>query len=100
MPKQKMTQEKERLAGNTDFQELKYKYYLLRDLMDSIPDVIYFKDRKGRLLMVNQAHAKGLGLKPKEVVGKTDFDFFPKERAEKMAQDDLKVMTTGKPITQ
>jgi PAS domain S-box-containing protein len=78
--------------------DLLQKYKLFQDLMDHIPDVIYFKDKKGRLLMVNQAHAKGLGLKPEEVIGKSDFDFFPKERAETMFKDDQSVMTSGKPI--
>jgi PAS domain S-box-containing protein len=71
---------------------------LLQDLLDNIPDVIYFKDRKGKLLLVNKAHAKGLGLKPEQVAGKTDFDFFPKERAQMMARDDEQVMKTGKSI--
>ena len=71
---------------------------LLMDFLEHIPDVIYFKDRKGRLILVNRAHAKGLGLKPEEVVGKTDFDIFPRKRAERMAQDDQYVMRTGKPI--
>lgn len=71
---------------------------LLQDLMDNIPDVIYFKDRKGRLILVNRAHAKGLGLTPKQVIGKTDFDIFPRERACKMLEDDMHVIKTGKPI--
>lgn len=66
--------------------------------MDLTPDVIYFKDRKGRLILVNKAYAKGLGLKPGKVVGKTDFDIFPKKRAILMAKDDAYVMTTGKSI--
>ena len=74
------------------------KYRLFADLMKHIPDVIYFKDTSGRLIMVNDAHAKGLGLTPEEVVGKTDFDIFPKERAALMARDDRSVMRTGKPI--
>lgn len=94
----KMKKRKRDLKKNMDLKDLRYKYQLLKDLVDHIPDVIYFKDRAGRLIMVNQAHAKGLGLKPEEVIGKTDFDIFPKERAEKMAADDLRVMTTGKPI--
>lgn len=73
-------------------------YELLKNLMDNIPDVIYFKDKKGRLILVNKAHAKGLGLKPEEVVGKTDFDIFPRKRAKEMQRDDLYVMKTGKPI--
>lgn len=84
--------------GALSYKELAYRYKLLSDLMDHIPDVIYFKDKKGKLIMVNRAHARGLGLEPEEVVGKSDFDFFPKGRAEIMAKDDLYVMKTGKPI--
>jgi len=83
---------------STSYQELEHQYQLLSDFMNRIPDVIYFKDVKGRLIMVNQAHAKGLGLKPEEVIGKTDFDLFPKERAAMMVKDDMYVMKTGKPI--
>jgi len=83
---------------NMGFQELKDNYQLLRELMDFIPDVIYFKDKKGRFVMVNQAHARGLGVKPEALVGKTDFELFSKNRAIKMAQDDARVMDTGKPI--
>ncbi|MDD5355976.1 MAG: PAS domain-containing protein, partial [Candidatus Omnitrophica bacterium] len=74
------------------------RYRLLLELIDRIPDVIYFKDRQGRFVMVNKAHAKGLGLKPEQVVGKTDFDIFSKERAEAMIKDDEYVMRTGKSI--
>ncbi len=77
---------------------MKDKYQLLRDLMDFIPDVIYFKDKKGRFIMVNQAHARGLGVKPEALVGKTDFDLFSKNRARKMVQDDARVMDTCTPI--
>ncbi len=81
-----------------EYGELLDKYNLLLYLMDHIPDVIYFKDKKGRLISVNRAHAEGFGLKPKDVIGKTDFDLFPKIKAEKMAKDDMYVLKTGKPI--
>src|SRR3989338_7866198 len=81
-----------------DIKDLLFKYRLLSDLMKYIPDVIYFKDRAGRLIMVNSAHAKGLGLTPEKVAGKTDFDIFGKERAELMAKDDEYVMSKGKAI--
>ena len=67
---------------------------LIQALFDSIPDAIYFKDRKGHLVLVNKAHAAGLGLKPQDVVGKTDFDFFPKDQAQRMTRDDRQVMRT------
>ena len=85
-------------AKNRDYKGLDYQYKLVSDLMDRTPDVIYFKDTKGRLIMVNRAHKKGLKLKPKNIIGKTDFDFFPKERAEMMSRDDNYILNTGKPI--
>lgn len=84
--------------SKNNLQEIRRQYTLLMDLMDNVPDVIYFKDRQGRLILVNKAHARGLGLNPKEVVGKTDFDIFSKERAKLMAKDDEYVMKTGKAI--
>jgi len=74
------------------------KTELLQNLLDEIPDAIYFKDEKGHLIMVNKAHAEGLGLKPEDVIGRTDFDFFPEKEAKKMTEDDIRVMRTGKPI--
>jgi len=81
-----------------DYNELLDKYNLLLYLMDNIPDVIYFKDKEGRLVLVNRAHAKGFGLRPGDVKGKTDFDLFPRIKAEKMARDDMYVLRSGKPI--
>ena len=92
----KMTRDKAKeTAVNRD---IGTHHRLLMDFMNNVPDVIYFKDTKGRLILVNKAHAKGLGLKPEEVAGKTDFDIFPKKRAQRMAKDDEYVFKTGKPI--
>ncbi|MCF7871187.1 MAG: PAS domain-containing protein [Candidatus Omnitrophica bacterium] len=71
---------------------------LFTELMDNIPDVIYFKDKKGKIVLVNRAYAKGLGTTPDKVVGKTDFDIFPKSRAKLMQKDDLWVIKNKKPI--
>jgi PAS domain S-box-containing protein len=73
-------------------------YHLLEYFMDHVPDVIYFKDKKCRFILVNQAHANSIGLKPEEIIGKTDFDIFPRERAKRMFKDDLHVLNTRKPI--
>ncbi|MCX5712828.1 MAG: ATP-binding protein [Candidatus Omnitrophica bacterium] len=78
--------------------DLKARGVLFQELMDNVPDVVYFKDKKGRLIYVNRAHARGLGLEPEQVVGKTDFDFFPRERAMMMAKDDRIVIEKGRPI--
>ncbi len=70
----------------------------LRNLLDNIPDAVFFKDRQNRIIKVNKFYAKGMGLPPEEIIGKTDFDFFPPEQAQKMFDDDNYVLTTGKAI--
>ncbi|MHB8522215.1 MAG: PAS domain S-box protein [Limisphaerales bacterium] len=72
---------------------------LLTTLMDSVPDHIFFKDAEGRLLRTNRAHAEALGLREvSEAVGKTDFDLFPREFAERFHAEEQAVLKTGQPI--
>ena len=74
------TKNRQKKSGGINYNELVEKYNLLVYLMDHIPDVIYFKDRKGKLILVNRAHAKGFGLEPKDIKGKTDFDLFSRKK--------------------
>lgn len=78
--------------------QLAFEKDFLQGLLDNIPDAIYFKDDKSRIIKVNDFYAKGAGLKQEEIVGKTDLDFFPADQAEKMLEDDNYVLNTGKPI--
>ncbi|MFH1791339.1 MAG: PAS domain-containing protein, partial [Candidatus Omnitrophota bacterium] len=71
---------------------------LFENLLDNIPDAVYFKDRKNRLIKVNDFYADGLKKTKEELVGKTDFAFFPKDQAAQMCADDNRVLKTGKPI--
>ncbi len=72
---------------------------LLRTLIDTLPDPIYVKDKDGRFLTTNEANRKLIGLNStEEVLGKTVFDYFPKEMAEIYHQDDLSVIAAGTPI--
>ncbi|MFA6282323.1 MAG: HD domain-containing phosphohydrolase [Candidatus Omnitrophota bacterium] len=70
----------------------------LQGLLDNLPDAMYFKDSNNKIIKVNKFYAKGVGLNPDEIVGKTDFDFFPAEQAKNMQKDDNYVLSTGKPI--
>ncbi len=66
---------------------------LLRTLIDHLPDCIYAKDTAGRKTLANLADVRNLHCKTEaEAVGKTDFDFFPKEIAEKFWADDQLVI--------
>lgn len=57
------------------------QHALLRGLIDSIPDLIFFKDRDGRYLGCNQAYEAAVGKKEAELIGKRDVDVFGKPAA-------------------
>jgi len=66
---------------------------LLRTLIDNLPDAVYAKDALGRKILANPADLKNIRCATEaEVIGKTDFDLFPREVAEKFSADDQKVM--------
>jgi PAS domain S-box-containing protein len=72
---------------------------ILRTLIDNIPDAIYIKDDKCRKIIANLADVHNMGLQSEaEVLGKDDFELFPKEIADKFIADDQSVIQTGKPV--
>ncbi len=73
--------------------------YLLDTLMEHIPDQIYFKDAKSRFVRVSRALASRLGVEDAaDAVGKTDFDFFAGEHAQKAFADEQRLLETGEPL--
>ena len=80
-------------------QDLAYERDLLRELMNNIPDNIYFKDAQSRFVKVGQALARKFGLRdPAEAVGKADYDFFTAEHAQAAYDDEQRIIRTGQPI--
>ena len=66
-------------------------------IIENQPGMVWFKDKEGKFLAVNQKFAHGCGHENSaDVIGKTDFDIWPKEFAEKYRADDEKVMRTKK----
>jgi PAS domain S-box-containing protein len=75
---------------------LRYERLLLRTLIDNVPDAIYTKDLDCRKTLANVADVKNMHANSEEeVLGKDDFDFHPRELAEKFYADDRMVIDTG-----
>jgi PAS domain S-box-containing protein len=69
---------------------------LLQTLLDNMPDHIYFKDLESRFIRNSRSQAGMMGMKdPDFVVGKTDFDFFPRDHAQRAFDEEQKLIKTG-----
>src|SRR6516164_6725121 len=79
-------------------QALSQERQILHTLIDNLPDGIYAKDLNGRKIMANPADVKNCSCDSvSQVIGKTDFDLFPKDLAEHFAADDEAVFK-GEPV--
>ncbi|MFA5063858.1 MAG: PAS domain S-box protein [Dehalococcoidia bacterium] len=69
-----------------------------RIILDSVPLMIAYVDKNGRIIRINNAGANALGMPPKEVVGKTFHDFFSHDQAALFQERNRKVMDTKMPL--
>jgi PAS domain S-box-containing protein len=65
-------------------------------ILDNIPDMAWLKDTNGYYIAVNEQFSDTCGYKIEDIVGKTDYDIWRKDFADKYRQDDLEVMNSGK----
>jgi phosphoserine phosphatase RsbU/P len=75
--------------------ELRNSESLYHSLVETMPQNVFRKDLQGRFTFANQQYLKPYKCKLEDILGKTDFDFFPRELAEKYQKDDQRVMQTG-----
>lgn len=69
---------------------------LLRTVIDNLPDAIYLKDINGRKVLANKADIENIGASVEaEVIGKSDFELYDPETAERLWNDDQKVFKQG-----
>lgn len=67
-------------------------------IVEALGQNIFVKDVNFVFLFVNRACAELIGKKPSDIVGKDDFDFFPREIAQKYRDDDILVVNDKKAI--
>jgi diguanylate cyclase (GGDEF)-like protein/PAS domain S-box-containing protein len=71
---------------------------LFRAMIDQVPDYLFIKDTQSRFVVANRAVAADLGARPEDLIGKTDFELHPSERAEKFYSDEQNVVRSGQPM--
>jgi len=78
--------------------EIKESEAKLSAVINSIPDFIFYKDIKSKYTGLNKAFAEFMGENPKNVIGKTDLDFYEKEEAQIFLESDKHIIQTGENI--
>ncbi len=74
---------------------LKESREYLDKIINSISDPIFVKDSQHRFVLVNDAECALADRSREEMIGKTDYDFFPKEQVDVFWKHDEEVLTTG-----
>jgi len=77
-------------------QQLWHERALLRNLIDSLPELIFYKNPDGTYLGCNKAFEKFAGCPEAQLIGKTERDIFSVEIAEFFRQQECKMLITGK----
>jgi PAS domain S-box-containing protein len=71
---------------------------LLQALADNLTAIIWVKDLEGRYLLINGAYKKLLDLGRENIIGKSDYDLFPKEQADNFRTVDKRAVAAGAPL--
>ncbi len=71
---------------------------LYQSSLNGMPQNVYRIDRGGHIIFGNKTYLNTLGMSLAECLGKTAYDFFPKEQADKFTADDNRVMESGEPL--
>ena len=69
----------------------------LSAILEWVGDPVFVKDRDYRFVLVNQAFCSLTGRPRGELLGRTDFDLFPKDEAEAFRARDERVFASGQP---
>ncbi len=64
-------------------------------LLYNLPEKVFHKDRESVYVSCNRNYAADCGLEPEQMVGKTDYEFFPPDIAAKYRADDSRIMASG-----
>ena len=70
----------------------------LQAIIDNTTAVIYMKDPQGKYLLINHQYEKLFHVSKTEIIGKTDYEIFPKDKADVFRKNDRKVIDSERPM--
>ncbi|MEH2101987.1 MAG: PAS domain S-box protein [Nostoc sp.] len=82
-------------------EELQQTRNFLQSMINNLPVAVFVKDAKpesfGKFKLWNHTCEKIFGITAEQAIGKTDYEFFPKEQADFFYQKDLETFASGVP---
>jgi PAS domain S-box-containing protein len=90
--KDELLEKEKKLKNDLEESEL-----LKRNILSTLPDMIWLKDIKGVYQSCNPEFELFFGAKEIDIIGKTDYDFVNKELADSFRENDMKAMYADKP---
>lgn len=79
-------------------QRMREREDLLQTVVDNAPMLIFAKDMEGRYTLASRRAAKATGLPADAIVGKSDFELFPREMAEAFVAKDRELLAAQQPL--
>lgn len=70
----------------------------LDSLMGRFSDLIYFKNEKSQFIRISKSYSERFNMPSSDLLGKTDFDLFTKEHAQRAFDDEQEIIKSGRPI--
>ncbi|HVH98588.1 MAG TPA: PAS domain-containing protein [Enhygromyxa sp.] len=71
----------------------------LRAILEHATSAVFLKDLDGRYMLVNRQLELDTGLPREQMLGRSDFELFSRETAERIRADDQRIARTGEPAT-
>jgi len=79
-------------------QALREKEARLQAFMKNSPSVMFIKDTEGRYVQINEQFRRSFGIRPEDILSRTDAEIFPDEEAAAFQANDRHVLETGAPL--
>ena len=79
-------------------EELRKSESLMKGILDNSSTVVYLKDVEGKYLLINPLYEKLFHVTKEYIIGKTDYDIFPKDVADKLRENDIQAIEKGEAI--
>jgi PAS domain S-box-containing protein len=67
-------------------------------ILESLPDPLFLKNENSQVVFANREYEKFVGMKREVFVGKSDYDFFPKEAADRFRRQDNEAFSSAQPV--